>query len=143
MFKEFREFISRGNVVDLATAVVIGAAFGRIIDSFVKDIIMPPVGLVLGNVDFTNLFINLSATDYQTLADAQRAGAPTVNYGLFLNHVITFVIVAFVIFLMIRQLNRSRRAAEAAAPTTVACPHCTMPIPVGAKRCPHCTSSLV
>jgi large conductance mechanosensitive channel len=143
MLKEFKEFISRGNVIDLATAVVIGAAFGKIVDSFVKDIIMPPIGLILGKVDFSNLFINLSRADYQTLAEAQAAGAPTINYGLFLNQVISFVIVAFAIFIMIKQLNRFHRASEPAAPTTTACPHCIMAIPIGAKRCPHCTSALV
>lgn len=143
MLKEFKEFISRGNVVDLATAVVIGAAFGKIVDSFVKDIIMPPVGLLLGKMDFSNLFINLTRGDYQTLADAQKAGAPTINYGLFINQVISFLIVAFVIFLMIKQLSRFRRASEPAAPTTMACPQCIMAIPLGAKRCPHCTSALV
>jgi large conductance mechanosensitive channel len=143
MLKEFKEFISRGNVIDLATAVVIGAAFGKIVDSFVKDIIMPPIGMILGKVDFTNLFITLGRTDYQSLAEAQAAGAATINYGLFLNQVISFVIVAFAIFLMIKQLNRFRRASEPAAPTTVSCPHCIMAIPIGAKRCPHCTSALV
>jgi large conductance mechanosensitive channel len=142
MFKEFKEFISRGSIIDLAIAVVIGAAFGRIIDSLVKDIIMPPIGLILGNVDFSNLFINLRG-DYRTLAEAQTAGAPTINYGLFINHIITFLIVAFVIFLIIKQINRFGRASESAAPNTVACPHCLMAIPIGAKRCPHCTSSLV
>ena len=143
MLKEFKEFISRGNVIDLATAVVIGAAFGKIVDSFVKDIIMPPIGMILGKVDFSNLFITLGRTNYQSLAEAQAAGAATINYGLFLNQVISFVIVAFAIFLMIKQLNRFRRASEPAAPTTVACPHCIMAIPIGAKRCPHCTSALV
>lgn len=143
MLKEFKEFISRGNVIDLATAVVIGAAFGKIVDSFVKDIIMPPIGLILGKVDFSNLFLNLSRADYRTLAEAQAAGAPTINYGLFLNQVIGFVIVAFAIFIMIKQLDRFRRVSEPAAPTTTACPHCIMAIPIGAKRCPHCTSALV
>jgi large conductance mechanosensitive channel len=142
MFKEFKEFISRGNVIDLATAVVIGAAFGKIIDSLVKDIIMPPIGLVLNKVDFSNLFINLGSGDYNTLAEAQAAAAPTINYGNFLNQVITFVIVAFAIFLVIKQANRFRRASEPAAPTEKTCPHCIMKIALAATRCPHCTSSL-
>lgn len=143
MLKEFKEFISRGNVIDLATAVVIGAAFGKIVDSFVKDIIMPPIGMILGKVDFSNLFITLGRTDYQSLAEAQAAGAATINYGLFLNQVISFIIVAFAIFVMIKQLDRFRRVSEPAAPTTAECPHCIMAIPIGAKRCPHCTSALV
>jgi len=142
MFKEFKEFISRGSVIDLATAVVIGAAFGRIVDSLVKDIIMPPIGLLLNKVDFSNLFINLGAGDYETLAAAQEAGAPTINYGNFINQVISFVIVAFAIFLIIKQVNRFRRTTEPAAPTTKVCPHCIMTVPLDASRCPHCTSNL-
>jgi large conductance mechanosensitive channel len=142
MFREFKEFISRGNVIDLATAVVIGAAFGKIVDSLVKDVIMPPIGLVLNRVDFSNLFINLGPGDYGSLADAQAAGAPTINYGNFINQVISFVIVAFAIFLIIKQANRFRRAAEPAAPTDKVCPRCVMKIPLGATRCPHCTSDL-
>ena len=142
MLKEFKEFISRGNVIDLATAVVIGAAFGKIVDSFVKDIIMPPIGLLLNRVDFANLFINLGAGEYATLAEAQAAGAPTINYGNFLNQVISFIIVAFAIFLIIKQANRFRRAAEPAAPTEKTCPHCIMKVPVGATKCAHCTSPL-
>lgn len=142
MFKEFKEFVSRGNVVDLATAVVIGAAFGKIVDSFVKDIIMPPIGLVLGKVDFSNLFISLSGTDYETLAEAQAAAAPTLNYGLFINQVISFLIVAFAVFLLIKQLNRFRRTTEPAQAADKVCPHCIMNIPLSATRCPHCTSDL-
>ena len=142
MFREFKEFISRGNVIDLATAVVIGAAFGKIVDSLVKDIIMPPIGLVLNRVDFSNLYLNLGPGDYASLAEAQAAGAPTINYGNFLNQVISFVIVAFAIFLIIKQANRFRRAAEPAAPTDKTCPRCIMKIPVGATRCPHCTSDV-
>jgi large conductance mechanosensitive channel len=142
MLKDFKEFIARGNVVDLATAVVIGAAFGKIVDSLVKDIIMPPIGLVLGKVDFANLFINLGDTKYNTLAEAQAAAAPTINYGNFLNQVISFVIVAFAVFLLIRNLNRFRRTTEPAQAADKTCPHCIMTIPLSARRCPHCTSEL-
>jgi large conductance mechanosensitive channel len=143
MLKEFRDFVARGNVVDLAVAVVIGAAFGKIIDSLVKDIIMPPIGMVLGKVDFANLFIDLSGQNYTTLKDAQAAGAPTINYGAFINTIISFLIVAFAIFIVLKQINRFRRTADdAAAPTTQPCPHCVMMIPLGARRCPHCTSAL-
>ena len=143
MLREFREFIARGNVVDLAVGVVIGAAFGKIVDSLVKDVIMPPIGLLLARADFSNLYINLSGQQYATLADAQKAGAATINYGLFINNVIGFIIVAFTIFIVIKQINRFRRTAdEAAAPTTAVCPHCIMQIPVGARRCAHCTSEL-
>ena len=143
MLREFKEFVSRGNVMELATAVVIGAAFGKIVDSFVKDIIMPPIGLILGKVDFSNLFINLASPKYQTLAEAQKAGAPTINYGLFFNNVISFLIVAFVIFLIIKQLNRFRRATdEPLRSTDKACPYCITTIPLAATRCPHCTSTL-
>ena len=142
MLREFKEFISRGNVIDLATAVVIGAAFGKIVDSLVKDIIMPPIGLVLGKVDFANLFINLGSGEYASLAEAQAAGAPTINYGNFLNQIITFIIVAFAIFMIIKQTNRFRRASEPAAPTEKACPHCLMMVPLAATKCAHCTSAL-
>jgi large conductance mechanosensitive channel len=143
MLKEFRDFMMRGNIVDLAIAVVIGAAFGKIIDSLVKDIVMPPIGMVLGKVDFANLFIDLSGQNYATLKDAQAAGAPTINYGTFINTIISFVIVAFAIFMVLKQINRYRRTADdAATPTTQACPHCVMMIPLGATRCPHCTSAL-
>ena len=142
MFREFKEFISRGNVMDLAIAVVIGAAFGKIIDSLVKDIIMPPIGLILNKVDFSNLFINLGPGDYNTLAEAQAAAAPTINYGNFLNQVITFVIVAFAIFLLIKQANRFRRASEPAAPNEKICPQCIMKVPLAAVKCAHCTSAL-
>ena len=143
MLREFKEFVSRGNVMELATAVVIGAAFGKIVDSFVKDIIMPPIGLILNKVDFSNLFINLSSPKYQTLAEAQKAGAPTINYGLFFNNVISFLIVAFVVFLIIKQMNRFRRATdEPLRATDKACPYCITTIPLAATRCPHCTSTL-
>ena len=142
MLKEFREFIARGNVIDLAVGVVIGAAFGKIVDSLVKDIIMPPVGLLLGKVDFSNLFIDLSGTGYASLKEAQEAGAATVNYGLFINRLISFLIVAFAVFLVIKQINRFRRAPAAPAPDAKACSYCSMMIPIAATRCPHCTSQL-
>ncbi len=143
MLKEFKEFIMRSNVLDLAVAVIIGAAFGKIVTSFVNDIIMPPIGLLLGKVDFSNLFINLSGTPYKSLAEAQSAGAPTLNYGLFLNTVIDFLIVSFIIFLVIRMANRLPKPKEAVAePTTKECPYCFTSIPIKATRCPHCTSQL-
>ena len=145
MLKEFREFAMRGNVMDMAVGVVIGAAFGKIVTSLVNDIIMPPVGLALGKVDFSNLFINLSGTAYASLADAQAAGAPTINYGVFLNTLLDFIIVAFAIFLVIKQINRLKReepATPAAPPSTKDCPFCLSGIPLKATRCPHCTSEL-
>ena len=141
MLKEFRTFIMRGNMLDLAVAVILGGAFGKIITSLVNDIIMPPIGLLLGGVNFSDLFINLSGTPYASLADAQAAGAPTINYGLFLNTVIDFLIVALVIFLLIRQINRMQKPAPA-APTTKSCPYCVSTIPLAATRCPYCTSDL-
>ncbi|HKA18056.1 MAG TPA: large conductance mechanosensitive channel protein MscL [Blastocatellia bacterium] len=142
MFKEFKEFIMRGNVMDLAIGIIIGAAFGKIITSFVSDIMMPPIGLLLGKVDFTNLFINLSGTKYDTLKAAKDAGAPTINYGVFLGTIIDFLIVAFVIFLVIRQINRMRRQREEPAPDSRECPFCLSAIPLNATRCAHCTSDL-
>jgi large conductance mechanosensitive channel len=142
MLKEFKDFIMRGNVLDLAVAVIIGGSFGKIVTSFVNDIVMPPIGLLLGKVNFSNLFIDLSGQGYTSLADAQAAGAPTLNYGLFINTVIDFVIVAFVIFLVIKGVNSLKKPAPAAAPTTKACPQCATEIPLAAKRCPHCTSEL-
>jgi large conductance mechanosensitive channel len=142
MFKEFKEFAMRGNVVDMAVGIIIGAAFGRIITSLVGDIIMPPIGVVLGKVDFANLFLNLSGKPYDTLAAAKAAGAATINYGVFLNTVIDFLIVAFVIFLMVRQINRWGKPAPAAVPTTKECPYCASTIPIKATRCPNCTSQL-
>ena len=144
MLKEFKEFVMKGNVIDLAVAVIIGAAFGRIITSLVNDIIMPPLGLLLGNVNFTDLFISLNGTRYPTLADAQAAGAATINYGLFINTIIDFILVALVIFLVIRSINRMKRAPAPtpAAPTTKECPHCFTQIPIPATRCPNCTSDL-
>ena len=144
MWREFRDFAMRGNVIDLAIAVVIGGAFGKIVTSFVNDVLMPPIGLVLGRVDFTNLFINLSGQPYASLEEAQAAGAATINYGVFLNTVLDFIIVAFVVFLFVRQVNRMKREEEAppAEPTTKECPYCFSEIPLKATRCPHCTSEL-
>jgi len=144
MWREFRDFAMRGNVIDLAIAVVIGGAFGKIVTSFVNDVLMPPIGLVLGRVDFTNLFINLSGQPYASLEEAQAAGAATINYGVFLNTVLDFIIVAFVVFLFVRQVNRMKREEEAppAEPTTKECPYCFSEIPIKATRCPHCTSEL-
>ena len=145
MLKEFKAFIMRGNVLDLAVAVIIGAAFGKIISSLVADVLMPPIGLVLGKVDFSGLYANLSGTAYPSLVAAKAAGAPTINYGLFLNATIDFVIVAFVLFLVIRTANRMQLAMvkpAAAAPTTKDCPYCLSAIPLKATRCAHCTSEL-
>ena len=144
MWKEFREFAIRGSVIDLAVGVVIGAAFGKIVTSFVSDVLMPPLGLLLGRVDFSNLFINLSSQHYATLAEAKQAGAPTLNYGAFINTVIDFVIVAFAIFLLVQQVNRLTRRGktEAPAPATKPCPYCLTTIPLAATRCPSCTSHL-
>lgn len=139
MLKEFQEFAMRGNVLDMAIGIIIGAAFGRIINSFVADILMPPIGLLLGNVDFSSLFVNLSGTHYNSLAEAKTAGAATLNYGAFFNTLIDFIIVAFAIFLLVRQVNRFRAKPEV---TTKECPECLSKIPLKASRCPHCTSEL-
>jgi large conductance mechanosensitive channel len=142
MLKEFKAFVMRGNVLDMAVGIIIGAAFGRIITSFVSDIIMPPIGLALGKVDFSSLFLNISGTSYATLAQAKAAGAATINYGIFLNTVLDFLIVALVIFLLIHQVNRWSKPAPAAAPTTKECPYCVSAIPLKATRCPNCTSEV-
>ena len=142
MFKEFKEFVMKGNVLDLAIAVIIGVAFGAIVKSLVDDIIMPPIGLLLGNINFADLFINLSGTAYPSLKAAKDAGAATVNYGLFLNTVINFIIIAFVMFLIVRQINRMKKEPAPAAPTTKECKYCLSTIPVKATRCPNCTSQL-
>ncbi|MCX8061794.1 MAG: large conductance mechanosensitive channel protein MscL [Anaerolineales bacterium] len=145
MWKEFRDFILRGNVLDLAVAVIIGAAFGKIVDSLVNDVLMPPLGLLLGKVDFSNLFIDLSGKGYPSLAAAQQAGAPTINYGVFINNVINFLIIAAAIFFVIRLFNRLKvvkPTAPESAPTTKECPFCFTTIPIKATRCPHCTSEL-
>jgi len=142
MLKEFRDFIVRGNVLDLAVAVIVGGAFGKIITSFVNDVLMPPIGLLLGGVDFTNLFISLDGKTYESLDAAKTAGAATVNYGLFLNTIIDFLIVAFVIFLVVKTANRMKKPATVAEPTTKECPHCFSTISIKATRCPNCTSQL-
>jgi large conductance mechanosensitive channel len=141
MLREFKAFAMRGNVVDLAVGIVIGAAFGKIVSSLVNDLLMPPIGLVLGRVDFSSLFLNLSQQRYATLAEAKAAGAPTLNYGVFLNTVIDFVIVALAIFLVVRFINRLYQTPPA-TPTTKACPYCISVIPLNASRCPQCTSEL-
>jgi large conductance mechanosensitive channel len=143
MWKDFRAFIMRGNVVDLAIGVIIGAAFGKIVASLVSDIIMPPIGLVLGQVDFSDIFISLSRHQYPTIAAAKAAGAPTLNVGLFINAVIDFIIVAFVVFLVMRYVNKMLPKPPPPAAATKECPRCTMAIPIPATRCPHCTSELV
>lgn len=142
MWKEFKEFITRGNVIDLAIALVIGLAFGKIITSFVSDILMPPLGLLLGKVDFANLFINLSSQHYQTLAEAKAAGAPTINYGQFINIIVEFLIVAFAVFLLVRAINRAKKKREEPVAPTKDCPRCITKIPLEATRCPACTSEL-
>ena len=142
MFKEFKEFAVKGNVMDMAVGIIIGAAFGRIVGSLVNDVVMPPIGLLLGKVDFSSLFINLSGAAYDSLAAAKAAGAPTLNYGLFFNTVLEFLIVAFAVFLVVKQINRLRREPAPAEPTTKACPHCLTAIPLKATRCPACTSQL-
>jgi large conductance mechanosensitive channel len=149
MGKDFKEFILRGNVVDLAVAVIIGAAFGTIVTSLVNDIVMPPIGLLLGNVDFSDLFIVLkegakAAGPYATLADAQAAGAVTLNYGVFITRIVSFLVVAFAVFMMVRGLNRLKRSEKepAAAPVTKECPFCASTISIKATRCPNCTSQL-
>jgi large conductance mechanosensitive channel len=142
MLKDFKEFVMRGNVLDLAVAVIIGAAFGKIVSSLVNDVLMPPIGLIVGNVDFSNLFISLSGTSYSSLAEAKAAGAATINYGMFLNVVVDFLIVAAVIFVLVRAVNRMKRQPAPAAPTMKECPFCLSGIPLKATRCPHCTSEL-
>lgn len=153
MFKEFRDFIMRGNVLDLAIGIIIGAAFGAIVNSFVKDILMPPIGVLLGDVDFSNLFIvikegALIPGPYASLADAAAAGAATFNYGVFINTIISFIIIAFAVFLVVRFFNRARKNMEkqkeaaAPAPVTKDCPFCATAIPIKATRCPHCTSEI-
>jgi len=140
MLKEFKEFAMRGNVLDMAVGIIIGAAFGKIVTSFVEDVLMPPLGRLLGRVDFSNMFISLNGQHYDTIALAKAAGAPTVNYGLFLNTVISFLIVAFAVFLLVRMVNHW--TTKPAAPTTKDCPQCAMSIPIQAKRCGHCTTQL-
>jgi len=145
LWQEFKNFAVRGNAMDMAVGIIIGAAFGKIVTSLVEDILMPPIGLLLGKVDFSNLFINLSGTAYDSLAQAKEAGAPTLNIGLFLNNIINFVIIAFAIFLLIQQFNRLQAKSEPAPtgpPTTKDCPYCCSTIPIKATRCSQCTSDI-
>ena len=143
MLKEFKEFAIRGNVMDMAVGIIIGGAFGKIVSSFVNDILMPPIGRLVGNLDFSNLFVSLSGKSFTTLKEAKEAGAATINVGLFINAVIDFMIVAFAIFLVIRAMNRLKRGeAPPAAPTTKECPYCVSAVPTKAIRCPQCTSEL-
>ena len=142
MLKEFKEFALKGNVADMAVGIIIGAAFGKIVSSLVSDVLMPPIGKLAGNLDFSNLFISLNGQAYESLKAAKDAGAPTVNYGLFLNTVIDFIIVAFVIFLIVKQLNRLKNEAPPAAPNTRECPYCLTQIPLKATRCPACTADV-
>lgn len=142
MLKEFREFIMRGNVLDMAVGIIIGGAFGKIVSSFVGDILMPPLGLLMGKVNFADMFINLTGTPYPTVTAAKAAGAPTINYGIFFNTVIDFVIVAFAIYLIIRQVNRMKKKPEEVPPASKECPFCISQVSVKAVRCPHCTSDL-
>jgi large conductance mechanosensitive channel len=143
MLKEFKEFAMKGNVMDMAVGIIIGAAFGRIVTSLVNDIIMPPIGLLLGRVDFNSLFLNISGTSYPTLAAAKAAGAATINYGVFINTVIDFLIVAFAIFLVVRQINRwTTKPAPPAEPTTKNCPYCLSTIPLKATKCAFCTAGV-
>jgi len=142
MLKEFKEFALRGNVLDLAVGIVIGAAFGKIVNSLVNDLLMPPIGLLVKHVDFKELFFNLSSTSYATLAEAKAAGAPTLNYGTFLNILLEFIIVAFAVFLVVRAANRMQKPAPPAPVSTRDCPYCRMSVPLQATRCAHCTSQL-
>ncbi len=146
MFKEFKEFALRGNVVDMAVGIVLGVAFGAIVASFVADVLMPPIGLLFGKVDFTNLFVVLKSGavpgPYDTVAAAKQAGAVTLNYGVFINTIISFLIIAFAVFLVIRQINKFRTKAEAPAPATKECPYCLSAVAIKATRCPFCTSTL-
>jgi large conductance mechanosensitive channel len=142
MMKEFKEFAIKGNVVDLAVAVIIGGAFGKIVTSFVSDIVMPPLGMAMGKVNFTDLFIDLSGKGFTSLKAAKDAGAPVISYGVFINTIIDFTIIAFVIFLVIKQINRMKKEPAPAPPNTKDCPFCCSAVPIPAKRCPHCTSEL-
>ena len=145
LLQEFKDFAMRGNVLDMAVGIIIGAAFGKIVSSLVEDMLMPPIGLLLGNVDFSNLFINLSGTAYDSLAKAKEAGAPTLNFGMFLNNIINFVIVAFAVFVLVQQVNRFKAKPAPAPvdpPTTKDCPYCLSAIPLKATRCGHCTSDV-
>ncbi len=143
MLKEFKEFAMRGNVLDMAIGIILGVAFGKVVTTLVAEILMPPIGMLLGNVDFSNLFINLSGNHYASLADAHKAGAVVIGYGLFVNTIIEFLIVAFAVFLLVRQVNRLKKPAPApAAPESKECPFCISSVPLKATRCPQCTSEL-
>ncbi|HKE61720.1 MAG TPA: large conductance mechanosensitive channel protein MscL [Nitrospira sp.] len=142
MLKEFKEFAMKGNVLDMAIGVIIGGAFGKIVTSLVSDVLMPPIGLLMGKVDFSSLFLNLSATPQPSLAAAKAAGTPTVNYGVFLQTMFDFIIIAFVIFLLVKQVNRLKKPDAPAAPTTKDCPLCLSTIPIKATKCAHCTSAV-
>ncbi len=143
MLKEFKAFAMKGNVLDMAVGIIIGTAFGKIISSFVEDVLMPPIGRLLGHVDFSNLFVNLTPKSYDTLAAAKAAGAATLNYGMFLNTVVNFLIIAFAVFMLVRQVNQwTAKSAAPAAPATKDCPQCLMSVPIQARRCGHCTSQI-
>lgn len=141
MWKEFKEFATRGNVLDLAVGIIIGAAFGKIVTSFVNDLLMPPIGLLLGNVNFSDLYISLTGGSYNSLAEAKQAGAVTINYGAFIQSIVDFLIIAFAIFLIVRWVNRMRRGEEK-QPVTKECPYCKSTVHIQAARCPQCTSEL-
>lgn len=144
MWQEFKKFVARGNVLDLAVGIVLGAAFGTVVSSFVEDVLMPPVGMLSGGIDFSDLYLNLSGTEYPSLTAAAEAGAPTINYGMFLNNVLSFLIIAFAVFLVVKGYNRMMIRQEEAPPppTEKTCPRCRMTVPVDATRCGHCTSEL-
>ena len=143
MLKGFKEFAMRGNVLDMAVGIIIGAAFGKIVSSLVDDILMPPLGKPLGRVNFTDYFISLNGTHYETLADAKKAAAPTINYGQFVNTVINFLIVGFAVYLLVQQVNRwTKKPAPAATPMTKECPQCAMTVPIKARKCPYCTAQI-
>lgn len=142
MLKEFKEFAMKGNVLDMAIGVIIGGAFGRIVSSLVSDVLMPPLGLLMGKVDFSSLFINLSSTPQPSLTAAKAAGAPTINYGVFLQATFDFIIIAFVIFMLVKQVNRLKKEPPAGLPSTKDCPQCLSTIPIKATKCAHCTSAL-
>ena len=142
IIREFKEFAMKGNVLDMAVGIIIGAAFGKIVTSFVTDIMTPPLGKLMGNVDFSNLFICLSTEQYPTLDAAKEAGVATINYGVFINTIIDFIIVAFAVFMLVKQVNRFRKAPAPTAPTEKECPFCASMIPIKAIRCPHCTSTI-
>ena len=142
MFKEFKEFVARGNVMDLAVGVILGAAFGKIVSALVDDVLMPLLGTLIGGIDFSSKFLDLSGGHYATLEEAKKAGAAVIGYGSFLNAAVQFVFLAFVIFLLVRQVNKMRQPAPAAAPSAKDCPACCMSVPIKATRCPHCTSAI-